>query len=184
MNQFKITQNNFFILTGGPGSGKTSVLNELEKYNHTIIPEVARSIIKTQLDTGGTATHTGDRKAFCDFMLEQSLLDYKNSLMISKTVFFDRGIPDLYGYAQRFCDGVTREINDAIQKYRYNPTVFIFPPWPEIYKQDSERKQDFNEAIDTYQAIKEAYITCDYHLIELPRLSISERVDFILQQLT
>lgn len=52
---------NFFIFTGGPGSGKTSVLNELAQRGYLIVPEVARAIIKQQQDIGGNAIHTGDR---------------------------------------------------------------------------------------------------------------------------
>nr|WP_267313954.1 AAA family ATPase [Legionella antarctica] len=53
-------------------------------------------------------------------------------------------------------------VSQAVHKYRYNPKVFIFPPWLEIYSHDTERKQDFQEAIETYQAIKEAYLICGY----------------------
>ena len=32
------------------------------------------------------------------------------------------------------------ELQHAVQDFRYNPRVFILPPWPEIYETDSERK--------------------------------------------
>lgn len=48
---------NFYIFTGGPGAGKTTVLNELAKHNYGCIPEVARAIIKEQHATGGNALH-------------------------------------------------------------------------------------------------------------------------------
>jgi len=176
-------KNNFFILTGGPGSGKTSVLEAFENCGYVVVPEVARSIIKEQQSIGREATHTGNRIAFCDLMLNQSILDYKNHLIVPQTVFFDRGIPDLYGYAKRFCNGITEEIEQATKTYRYNPTVFLFPPWPEIYNEDTERKQDFNEAIDTYQVVKEAYKVCGYQIIEIPKTTINERVEYILQRL-
>lgn len=176
-------KNNFFILTGGPGSGKTSVLEALKNCGYVVVPEVARSIIKEQQSFGGEATHAGNRIAFCNLMLNQSVTDYKNHLIVPQTVFFDRGIPDLYGYAKRFCNGITEEIEQATKLYRYNPTVFLFPPWPEIYNEDTERKQDFNEAMDTYQVVKEAYKVCGYQIIEIPKTTINERVEYILQRL-
>ena len=70
-----INKSNFFIFTGGPGSGKTSVLNELNKRGYFIVPEVAREIIKAQRAISGDAIHTGNRDAFRDLMLEQSIAD-------------------------------------------------------------------------------------------------------------
>lgn len=65
-------------------------------------------------------------------------------------------------------------------KFRYNRTVFIAPPWREIYVQDAERKQSFDVAVSTYQAMMKAYREYDYQLIELPCVPVDERVDFIL----
>lgn len=67
--------------------------------------------------------------------------------------------------------------------FRYNKLVFIAPPWKEIYQKDAERKQDFQEAIDTYKAINKSYIECDYELVELPKTDVSGRVNFIMSKL-
>lgn len=176
-----IQKSNFFVFTGGPGAGKTTVLNELKQQGHFTVAEVARDIIKNQQATGGIATHNGNRVLYCDLMLKKSIADYAKMTAIKEPiVFFDRGIPDLYSYSDRFCDGATPEIIDAINQYRYNSKVFLFPPWPEIYCHDTERKQDFNEAIETYHAVKKGYSHCGYTILEIPKISILERVSFIL----
>lgn len=179
MNKIK-KQNNFFLFTGGPGAGKTSVLDELSRQGLTTIPEVARAIIKHQNAIGGNATHNGDRIAYRDLMLINSIEDYMKNSNLDNLLFFDRGIPDLYSYSNRFCNGVTKAITEAVTKFRYNPQVFLFPPWPEIYCHDTERKQYYDEAVKTYHAVKEGYTICGYHLIEVPKLSVKQRVDFIL----
>ncbi|MNL14718.1 hypothetical protein D3C87_1356740 [compost metagenome] len=66
-------------------------------------------------------------------------------------------------------------LNLIVNKYRYNKTVFILPPWEEIYKIDSERKQDFQLAKETYNMIKDTYERLNYDLIEVPCLAFSER---------
>jgi len=75
-----IIKNNYILFTGGPGSGKTTVLSELSKQGHLIVREVARDIIKTQLSIGSDATHFGNRVAYLDLMLKQSITDFNNML--------------------------------------------------------------------------------------------------------
>ena len=176
-----INKTNYFILTGGPGSGKTSALNELADRGFLTVPEVARTIIQKQKVIDGNATHTGDRVAFRDLMLEHSIADYKRVQTEQSAVFFDRGIPDLYGYSKAFCNEISTNIIHYIKHFRYNQLVFVFPPWQEIYQQDNERKQDFQEAIFTHNVLKKAYSDCDYHVVGVPKLSIKKRVDFILK---
>ncbi|QQO10398.1 AAA family ATPase [Breznakiella homolactica] len=48
-------ENLLYIITGGPGAGKTSVVNELSVRGYKTIPEAAREIIRNQIDTGGDA---------------------------------------------------------------------------------------------------------------------------------
>lgn len=179
-----MTKSNFYLFTGPPGAGKTTLLEALAQNNQAVMPEVARAIIRQQQATGGNATHTGDRLTYSHLMLMASITDYLNCDVETQPVFFDRGIPDLYSYTKRFCGGVTSEVLEAVQHYRYNTKAFLFPVWPEIYCHDTERKQSLEEAIETYHAVKEGYSACGYTLIEVPKMSVSERVDFILQTIT
>ena len=113
-------KNNYYIFTGGPGAGKSSVLDELTNRGFTVVAEVGRKVIKEQLAFGGNATHTGDKVAFRDLMLKHSIADYTDHLQTKGTVFFDRGIPDLYGYSELIKEPVSSSIKQAIEKYRYN----------------------------------------------------------------
>lgn len=171
---------NFYIFTGGPGAGKTTVLNELSTRHYSCIPEVARAVIKKQEATGGNAVHTGDRDRYSNLMLQHSIDDFVTHLSQNDIIFFDRGIPDLYSYLSQYCEGVTAPIQKAIKQYRYNTLVFLFPPWPEIYCHDSERKLSLGEAIETYESVKMAYDLCGYKTMDVPKLPVLERVNFIL----
>jgi putative protein kinase ArgK-like GTPase of G3E family len=59
---------NLFIISGGPGSGKTTVIRELVKLGFPHVPEVARQIIQEQMQVGGTALPWGDREAYTRLM--------------------------------------------------------------------------------------------------------------------
>lgn len=171
---------NYFLFTGGPGAGKTAVIEELDKRGYHVVPEAARNIIRHQRKTGGHATHDGDRVTYVELMLQQSLKDYRDNMLTESPVFFDRGIPDLYSYSKRFCGGVSASVGEAIAHCRYHPLAFVFPPWPEIYCHDEERKQSMDEAIETWHAVRDGYATCGYITVTVPKLPIDVRVAFIL----
>ena len=64
--------------------------------------------------------------------------------------------------------------------YAFVRRVFIAPPWRAIFERDNERKQTFEEAVRTYEALAKTYVGYGYGLIELPRLSIAQRLRFVI----
>src|SRR5262245_61879135 len=91
---------NLFVLTGGPGAGKTTVLLELEERSYRVVAEVARRIIQEQARDGGRALPWDDRKLYTELMLRRSIESYKENSAAIRPIFFDRGIPDTLCYAQ------------------------------------------------------------------------------------
>lgn len=175
---------NFYILTGGPGSGKSSIIERLKQRGYLHVEEVGRQIIKEQLAIGGDALHWGDRVKFRDLMLSRSIADFLQIEESEKPVFFDRGIPELIGYSYLIKEPVSDELWHAAKQFRYNPHVFIAPPWQEIYQKDTERMQDFQEAIETYTCVQKSYLECGYTVIELPKVDVDARVQFMLSHIT
>lgn len=146
------------------------------------MPEAGRGIIRDQVAIGGVALPWADRNAFADLMLSWDLRSYREAQAAAElgTVFFDRGIPDVIGYLQLSRLSVPPQAQRAAEMFRYNDRVFIAPPWPEIFAQDSERKQTVEEADATYYAMAEVYAGLGYELVTLPRLPVAERVAFVL----
>ena len=75
-------------------------------------------------------------------------------------------------------------VEKAVEAYRYNRRVLIAPPGPDIFRHDSERRQSFDEAVRTYEAMVATYgeYGCELiELIELPRSSVAERVRFVIE---
>jgi predicted ATPase len=172
---------NLFVVTGGPGCGKTTVLRELEKRGFPFAPEVARQIIQEQVRTGGPALPWADRELYTKLMLERSIESYEAHTPASQLMFSDRGIPDTLGYARLIGLKDESAIRDACEKYCYARQVFFAPAWKEIYETDEERKQTFAEVERTCAQIAEVYEECGYKLVELPKVAPVARANFILE---
>lgn len=173
----------FVVITGGPGSGKSALLAALEACGHFCLPEAGRAIIQAQVAIGGQALPWADRSAFAELMLSCEIRSYETAKARNGLAFFDRGVPDVAGYLRLIGLPVPAHVRKAVELYRYNRQVFIAPPWREIFAQDQERKQDFDEAIRTYEALATTYTAAGYELIELPRVPVDERNRFILERM-
>lgn len=55
----------FYIITGGPGVGKTALIEELNRQGFSTVPEDARRIIKEQIDLGGDGLPWKDKGVVC-----------------------------------------------------------------------------------------------------------------------
>lgn len=169
----------FFVITGGPGSGKSMLIAALKQAEFAVCEEAGRAIIKQQMASGGCALPWIDPAQFADAMLMHDLQSYEMATRQSGVVFFDRGIPDVLGYLNLINVPVPERMRQATRRHRYNRTVFIAPFWAEIFTQDEERKQTPEEAERTYEAMVRIYGEYGYHLVTLPRVPVAERVAFI-----
>jgi predicted ATPase len=171
------------IITGGPGSGKTTLIAALAARGFATFPEAGRAIIRDQVAIGGTALPWADRNLFAELMLSWELRSHQAGQEEARPVIFDRGVPDVAGYLRLSGLDVPGHVDRAARQVRYGRLVFIAPPWPEIFGQDAERKQDFAEAERTYHAMVEAYRGYGYELCELPRASVAARADFVMARI-
>ena len=165
---------------GGPGSGKTTLIEALATSGLARSIEAGRAIIKDQVSTGGNAVPWADRGAFAELMFNWEMRSYHWARSIKGPVIFDRGIPDVIGYLTLVKLPVPEYMDSVAHQFRYHRNVFIAPPWPEIFGQDTERKQTFEEARATYDVMVETYAVYGYSLIPLPLVSIEERVQFVV----
>ncbi len=174
-------KNNLYVISGGPGVGKTTLLNALKNKGLLVVPEDARRIIKEQMQINGEGLPWKNKTLYAELMLEASLNTYQKIVYetYAQTVFFDRGILDTICYRNMENMPVSEELTELVNSHPYNRKVFILPPWKEIYATDNERKQTWEEAVYTFDKMKQTYLEYGYEVIEVPKNSIERRCEFI-----
>jgi predicted ATPase len=177
------SKSRFIVITGGPGSGKTALINALRAAGYASSIEAGRAIIQDQVSIGGSALPWQDRLLYSELMASWELQSWRLAGRETGPVFFDRGLPDVLGYLRLIGVEPPAHLKQAVRQFRYDPRVFIAPPWPEIYATDNERRQDFSEAVRTFEVLAQSYLECGYTLIELPKVSIRERLAFVIDEI-
>ena len=171
-------KNNFYVITGGPGAGKTSLIEALGYRGFNVIGETGRIIIKERISRGLAPRPAQGQ--FGRLMFERDFQAYLENLDTMDELFFDRSFVDsamiLYKSGRLF----SGTIDDIIVSHRFNKKIFMTPPWPEIYCNDDERDQSFEDATNIFENLLEWYKLKGYQPIMIPKIAVMERVNFIL----
>lgn len=171
------------LLIGGPGSGKTSIINELTKNGYVCYPEISRQVTLEAQKSGVDQLFLKEPLLFSELLLKGRIEQFTNATKEPTTcVFIDRGIPDVLAYMHYIGDPYPTEFKEACMKHRYNK-IFILPPWEDIYVSDNERYENFEQAKLIHTHLIETYESFDYKLTEVPKADVQSRITFILNNL-
>ena len=89
------------VISGGPGTGKTSIINELVSIGQIVFHESSREIITRYKKLGHDQLFLSDPVKFSEILLSNRIKQYKDANSFnSKNCFFDRGIPDIVAYLE------------------------------------------------------------------------------------
>lgn len=176
--------NKLVIISGCSSGGKSTLLTELNVNGYSVVPEVGREIVKEQLGIHGDITPWQNPIQFCEILIERSIAAYHQAKTLShvkeQVIFFDRSFLEGVSYYQTLELDDSKKYDHFVYELRYYSTIFMAPPWQEIFCQDEERKHSFEESVSEYERLMRVYPQYGYSTIELPKTSIKERADFIL----
>ncbi|GBC61292.1 hypothetical protein DENIS_2252 [Desulfonema ishimotonii] len=169
----------WYVITGAPCSGKTTVINALNRMGFRVIHEAARAHIDGELKKGRTmAQIRGNTLAFQQHILRRKLTIEKR-LSPRKTVFLDRGIPDSIGYYRLSGLSISEPMAHS-RTVRYKK-IFFFDRLG--FQTDRVRSEDEATAARLDRLLREAYHTLGYNMVHVPVLPVAERTKFILKRL-
>lgn len=171
----------FVILSGCSGGGKSTLVSELARRGHAVVEEPGRRILAEARTGVGAALPWVDMRAFALRAVSMSLADLAAAPPDAQWVFFDRGLIDA---AVALAHAGGPPLEQTIGKVRFHPTVFLAPPWPDIYQSNSDRRHGFDAAVDEYDRLLEAWRRLGYRLSILPRTSPEARADHVLAALS
>tara|TARA_Y100000588_G_scaffold169562_1_gene183285 strand:- start:18 stop:551 length:534 start_codon:yes stop_codon:yes gene_type:complete len=171
------------IITGGPGTGKTSLIEELRKNDFKCFDEISREITLKYREKGIEQLFLSDPNLFSQELLNGRIQQFNNSINLqANCVFFDRGIPDIIAYLNFKKADLSKKILKSIDKYRYD-MIFLLEPWEDIYTFDKIRYESFDQVITIDSYIKNTYKEFGYNPIIVPKDNIRNRADFIINTL-
>lgn len=178
------------VITGGPATGKTSVVQGLEGAGYKCYHEIIRDLTAIAKETGNLKSlktnpinSVSDPLEFNRKLLAGRTAQYHLSEKVEEDlVFFDRGIPDVLAYMDYYDQSRKTEFIEGAENHRYD-TVFLLPMWKEIFATDEERFESYQEALKIQRCLRKTYTEFGYHIMEVPHDSIENRIAFILDEL-
>jgi predicted ATPase len=169
------------VLTGGPGAGKTTLLEALRARGFATVPEIAREIIEARRRQGLTPRPPPQR--FAEEILREDIAKFREDRRGDGPIFFDRSVVDALGMVDEVRPLPEPELRALLAAHPYHREVFAFPPWEAIYTNDAARDQSLDEATRIHREVTRWYRRCGYEVVEVPRLPVSERCEFVLGRL-
>ncbi len=171
------------VITGGPGSGKTTLITSLQEQGYQCIHEISREITLEAQKQGIEQLFVSNPLLFSEKLIEGRLRQFQESETYKKNfLFYDRGLPDVTAYMDYFNTKYPNYFTETCNNFRYD-AVFLLPPWEKIYKQDNERYESYEEAKTIHDYLLKGYEKYGYSVIEVKSGSIQKRIEYILKKL-
>ncbi len=171
------------VITGGPGSGKTSLISFLEKKGYTCLPEVSREVILKAQAEGIDQLFLEDPILFSEHLLKGRLQQFEDlKPSDNEFIFYDRGLPDVTAYMDYLGTKYPSHFTETCTKNRYD-AIFLLPPWEDIYIQDNERYESFDQAELIFEYLHNGYQNYGYDVHHVPVGTIEYRCEFILKKI-
>ncbi len=173
-----MSSNKWYVITGGPGTGKTTVLNKLKAKGYRVIEEAARRVIDDAAAMGVSAEELRkDEDTFQDTVFDMKI-QTETELDPNEIIFFDRGMQDTEAYMRANNFNVPQRMLDAMKQHSY-AGVFVFNPLS-TYEKDYARTEDAEVIKRLDKELEIAYSKYGMDVTRVPEMGIKARLELIL----
>tara|TARA_R110000868_G_scaffold264879_1_gene523521 strand:- start:39501 stop:40040 length:540 start_codon:yes stop_codon:yes gene_type:complete len=177
-------QKEIIVIIGGPGTGKSTLIEGLKAKGFCCYPEISREVTLEAKKQGIEQLFLEKPLLFSELLLEGRKKQFTNAQNeLHDIVFIDRGIPDVLAYMHYIGDSYPASF-DAICREHVYSKIFILPPWEEIYVSDEARYENYEQAKLIQDHLIETYQGYGYNLIEVPKETVDQRILFILDKIS
>jgi predicted ATPase len=171
---------NWYVITGGPSSGKTTTVNLLRERGYPTTIEHARHYLDLRRLGGESVAQIRARqRAFQSGVLTMQL-EQEAELDPDQVVFLDRAIPDSLAYARFLGLKPDPRLIEAVERASYRK-VFILDLLPLVA--DYARTEDAAAQVQIHTLLTEVYRELAAPVVEVPVLEPIARVEYILKRL-
>jgi predicted ATPase len=168
------------VITGGPGTGKSTIIDELISRGYSCMKEISREITLEARANGTEQLFLTQPLLFSELLLKGRENQFnKTNKLEEDLVFFDRGIPDIPAYMNYIGIDYPKIYMEKSIACSYDH-VFLMPPWEEIYISDNERYESFEQALAIHNHLERTYKGLNYNVVEVPTGPVINRTNFIL----
>ena len=176
------------VITGGPGSGKTSLVGYLGSMGYATVPEAAIQIIDERNQALGVPGQIAWRQRhpneFQRLVVERQVaLEAACRMAAGEFGFCDRGRPDALAYAALVGVELDRDIRALVEGQRYLQ-VFVLDTLACFEERPATgRTSDRQRSVRIRDLLEAAYRSLGYAPCRVPELSIADRASLVLSKL-
>ncbi len=167
-----------YILTGGPGTGKSSLILALEQLGEYTIREAAEDHIKLRQANG--IKEPWREPDFQDRILDLQLRREERIPKETERAFIDRGRPDGLAYAQSGTATYERILKESRNK---GYTIIFLVETLGTTEKTETRRENHEEATRLSDKLEEIYTRLGYKPIRIKTGTVQERLEEMLKNL-
>jgi predicted ATPase len=173
-------QTNWYVITGAPCSGKSTLIDQLAARGFQTAPEAARQYFEREMAaTGRSIEEIRKEMEPCVHGIIDMMLEIEQKLDPNQTVFLDRGYPDCLAFIRQNGLDPNLYLPDCFH-FRY-AAVFILDRFP--VQIDDVRIEDEAAAKYLDQWHSYDYSALGYGVIRVPVLPPRDRLGFVIENL-
>jgi predicted ATPase len=170
-----------YVITGGPSSGKDDLIAEIHAAGiPSMKEEPGREIYRRHRERLGRHLRREDRREYSLEVLEAFIAEYtahKNGVR-----FYNRGIPDGFGWDAFFGLRPTPQLEEATRLYRYD-AIFVLDPLDTFEDPDDIVWAKDREIRRVHELIVQGYYDAGYEPVFVAPDSATARLDFMCANL-